>query len=140
MLNQLRPDSLRQVRLLCFAIAFALASALALHAAPVLMISIDGLKPEYVTHASDHGLHIPTLRRFLIEGSYADGVVPVLPSVTYPDHTTLVTGVWPAEHGIANGGWTAGGKPARSKAAEAQPRTIAVTAPRFLEARMPSCH
>ncbi len=27
---------------------------------------------------------------------------PVLPTVTYPDHTTLITGVWPAEHGIIN--------------------------------------
>jgi predicted AlkP superfamily pyrophosphatase or phosphodiesterase len=66
------------------------------------MISIDGLKPEYVTHASEHKLKIPILRRFLTEGTYADGVIPVLPSVTYPDHTTLVTGVWPEEHGVYN--------------------------------------
>lgn len=66
------------------------------------MISIDGLKPEYVTHAAEHGLKIPTLRRFLTEGTYAEGVVAVVPTVTYPDHTTLITGVWPAEHGIVN--------------------------------------
>jgi predicted AlkP superfamily pyrophosphatase or phosphodiesterase len=83
-------------------IVFLLISAVALHAAPVLMISIDGLKPEYVTHASEHGLQLPTLQRFLTQGTYADGVVPVLPTVTYPDHTTLITGVWPAEHGIYN--------------------------------------
>jgi hypothetical protein len=71
-------------------------------AAPVLMISIDGLKPEYVTQADAHGLRIPTLRRFLAEGTYASGVIPALPTVTYPNHTTLVTGVWPAEHGILN--------------------------------------
>lgn len=71
-------------------------------AAPVLMISIDGLKPEYVTHAEEHSQRIPTLRRFLTEGTYADGVLAVLPTVTYPDHTTLITGVWPAEHGILN--------------------------------------
>ena len=74
----------------------------ALHAAPVLMISIDGLKPEYVTHAAEHGLKVPTLRRFLAEGTYAEGVVAVVPTVTYPDHTTLITGVWPAQHGIFN--------------------------------------
>src|ERR1700734_1560608 len=71
-------------------------------AAPVLMISIDGLKPEYLTHADEHGLHIPTLRRFVTEGTYAEGVIPSLPTVTYPNHTTLITGVWPAEHGIQN--------------------------------------
>ena len=68
------------------------------------MISIDGLKPEYVTHADEHKLLIPTLRRFLQEGTYADGVIAVFPTVTYPDHTTLITGVWPAEHGILNNG------------------------------------
>jgi predicted AlkP superfamily pyrophosphatase or phosphodiesterase len=90
----------RFVRFTAFTL-FASATAAA-WAAPVLMISIDGLKPEYVTHADEHGLKIPTLRRFIKEGTYADGVVAVLPTVTYPDHTTLITGVWPAEHGILN--------------------------------------
>jgi predicted AlkP superfamily pyrophosphatase or phosphodiesterase len=66
----------------------------------VLMISIDGMKPEYVTRAAEHGLNLPNLRRFLTDGTYADGVQGVVPTVTYPSHTTLVTGVWPAEHGI----------------------------------------
>uniref|UniRef100_A0A372IUD2 Alkaline phosphatase family protein n=1 Tax=Paracidobacterium acidisoli TaxID=2303751 RepID=A0A372IUD2_9BACT len=80
----------------------ALCAACSAWAAPVLMISIDGLKPEYVTHADEHGLKVPTLRRFLTEGTYADGVQAVLPTVTYPDHTTLITGVWPIRHGILN--------------------------------------
>jgi hypothetical protein len=69
-------------------------------AGPVVMISIDGLRPDYVTQADRHGLKIPTLRRFLALGSYAEGVVGVVPTVTFPSHTTLVTGVWPTEHGI----------------------------------------
>jgi len=69
-------------------------------AAPVLLISIDGLKPEYVTQADEHGLKIPNLRRFIPEGTYAEGVVGVVPTVTYPSHTTIVTGVAPAEHGV----------------------------------------
>jgi predicted AlkP superfamily pyrophosphatase or phosphodiesterase len=69
---------------------------------PVLMISIDGMKPEYITHADEHHLKIPTLRSFVAGGAYADGVVGVMPTVTYPSHTTLVTGVWPAVHGIYN--------------------------------------
>jgi predicted AlkP superfamily pyrophosphatase or phosphodiesterase len=43
---------------------------------------------------------VPNLRRFLKEGTYAEGVAGVVPTVTYPSHTTLVTGVWPAKHGI----------------------------------------
>ena len=69
---------------------------------PVLMISVDGMRPDYVTHADEHGLKIPNLRRFVAEGTYAEGVHGVFPTVTYPSHTTLVTGVLPAEHGIYN--------------------------------------
>lgn len=76
--------------------------AVAAHAAPVLMISIDGLKPEYITQADAHGMKIPYLRTLLANGTYADGVIGVWPTVTYPSHTTLITGVWPAEHGIYN--------------------------------------
>jgi predicted AlkP superfamily pyrophosphatase or phosphodiesterase len=69
-------------------------------AASVLMISVDGLKPEYVFQAEQRGLKIPYLRSLLTNGTYADGVTGVWPTVTYPSHTTLVTGVSPAEHGI----------------------------------------
>jgi predicted AlkP superfamily pyrophosphatase or phosphodiesterase len=68
--------------------------------APVLMISVDGLKPEYVLQAEQRGLKLPYLRSLLAGGTYADGVIGVWPTVTYPSHTTLVTGVSPAEHGI----------------------------------------
>lgn len=69
---------------------------------PVLMISVDGMKPEYVTEAERRGLKVPFLKSFMTEGTYADGVEGVWPSVTYPSHTTLLTGVWPAEHGVYN--------------------------------------
>src|SRR5262245_51557099 len=75
-------------------------AALAASGAPVLMISIDGLRPDYVTRADEHGLKIPNLRRFVKEGAFAEGVTGVVPTVTYPSHTTLVTGVWPVQHGI----------------------------------------
>ena len=66
----------------------------------LVMISIDGLRPDYVTAADTHGLKIPNLRRFLKEGAFATGVEGVIPTVTYPSHTTLITGVSPARHGI----------------------------------------
>ena len=68
---------------------------------PVLiLVSVDGMKPEYVTHAEEHGAKVPNLRRMMAEGMYAEGVQGVIPTVTYPSHTTLITGVWPAKHGI----------------------------------------
>ncbi len=66
----------------------------------LVVISIDGLRPDYITAADEHGAKVPNLRRFLKDGAYADGVEGVVPTVTYPSHTTLVTGVWPAKHGI----------------------------------------
>src|SRR5512146_3462681 len=66
----------------------------------LLMISIDGLRPDHVLAADARGGRIPNLRRFLTEGAHADGVVGVIPTTTYPSHATLVTGVWPAQHGL----------------------------------------
>jgi predicted AlkP superfamily pyrophosphatase or phosphodiesterase len=83
-----------------FSLVFLIALAAQAHAAPVLMISIDGLKPEYITQADAHGMKIPYLRTLMRDGTYAEGVVGVWPTITYPSHTTLLTGVWPAEHGI----------------------------------------
>jgi predicted AlkP superfamily pyrophosphatase or phosphodiesterase len=68
----------------------------------LVMLSIDGMRPDYITAADAHGVKAPNLRRIMQEGSYADGVQGVIPTVTFPSHTTLVTGVWPAKHGILN--------------------------------------
>lgn len=83
---------------------FLLAIAAGGHAsaASVLMISVDGLKPEYVLDADAHGLKIPFLRGMVQGGAYARGVTGVWPTVTYPSHATLLTGLSPAEHGIYN--------------------------------------
>ena len=84
-------------RVLALALLFAAGSGIA---APVVMISVDGMKPEYVLEAEKRGLRIPFLRRLALQGTHAEGVIGVWPTVTYPSHTTLVTGVSPAEHGI----------------------------------------
>jgi predicted AlkP superfamily pyrophosphatase or phosphodiesterase len=86
-------------------IVFALLSLLfasAAEASPVLMISLDGLRPGDVLDAKKRGLKVPNLTAFVKNGTYATGVRNALPTVTYPNHTTLITGVWPAQHGIDN--------------------------------------
>ena len=80
--------------------ALATVVPLAARAEPVLLISIDGLRPGDVLEADKRGLSIPNLRRFVKEGAHATGVTGVLPTLTYPSHTTLMTGVSPAKHGI----------------------------------------
>jgi predicted AlkP superfamily pyrophosphatase or phosphodiesterase len=65
----------------------------------VLVISVDGLGASLYDRLAAK-IHISNLPRLRREGSYAEGVVGVYPSVTYPSHTTIVTGRMPAEHGI----------------------------------------
>jgi predicted AlkP superfamily pyrophosphatase or phosphodiesterase len=66
----------------------------------VVVLSIDGLHPDYVLEADRLGYRVPNLRRLVREGSFARAVTGVLPTVTYPSHSTIVTGVAPARHGI----------------------------------------
>jgi predicted AlkP superfamily pyrophosphatase or phosphodiesterase len=66
----------------------------------VILISIDGMKPEAVLDAASHGLKVPNLTKMMRDGVYSTGVTGVLPTLTYPSHTTILTGVSPAKHGI----------------------------------------
>ncbi len=63
----------------------------------VILISIDGLRPEFYLNQE---WPAPTLQYMARRGSAAEGVRGVFPTVTYPSHTTLVTGALPARHGI----------------------------------------
>jgi predicted AlkP superfamily pyrophosphatase or phosphodiesterase len=75
------------------------AAAQAPDAPRVIMISIDGLMPASYT---DPASPAPVLRSLAQNGAWAEGVVGVLPTVTFPSHTTLITGVEPAVHGIVD--------------------------------------
>jgi len=74
----------------------------AAQAAPVVLISVDGMLPAYYLEADKLGLQIPHIRALLREGVHAPGATSVMPSVTFPAHTTMVTGVNPARHGVTN--------------------------------------
>jgi predicted AlkP superfamily pyrophosphatase or phosphodiesterase len=66
----------------------------------VLVISLDGLDARYLEKRDEFKLKIPNLRKLIADGATARGVWSVYPSVTYPAHTTIVTGAYPAKHGI----------------------------------------
>ena len=63
----------------------------------VVLLSIDGLRPEMYL---DTSWPAPVLQQMAREGAHAGKVFGVFPSVTYPTHTTIVTGALPARHGI----------------------------------------
>jgi predicted AlkP superfamily pyrophosphatase or phosphodiesterase len=68
----------------------------------VIVVSIDGMKPETYLEPDRLGLKIPTLRALVAHGASARAVESVFPSVTYPAHTTMVTGAPPRVHGITS--------------------------------------
>jgi predicted AlkP superfamily pyrophosphatase or phosphodiesterase len=63
----------------------------------VVIITLDGF-PGWAL--DDPYLPVPNLRRLAANGAVAAGMRPVNPTVTWPNHTSLVTGVTPAKHGV----------------------------------------
>ena len=63
----------------------------------VVLIRVDGLVASYL---KDSKAELPTLRKLMAEGASAQGMITSFPSVTWPSHTSLVTGVQPAKHGV----------------------------------------
>lgn len=87
-------------------LAISLAIPSAVEAAPgrqhTVMISIDGLRPEIYLDPVKEQVKVPNLLRLRDSGVFAERMIGVFPTVTYPSHTTLVTGVTPSRHGIPN--------------------------------------
>ena len=66
----------------------------------LIVLSVDGMPPDFYRRPDEFGLKIPNLRRLVASGASADAVESVYPSTTYPAHATLVTGVPPRVHGV----------------------------------------
>ncbi len=61
----------------------------------VILISFDGLRADYLDRFA-----LPNFQRVLRRGTRAAGMIPVFPSLTFPNHYSLVTGLHPENHGI----------------------------------------
>jgi predicted AlkP superfamily pyrophosphatase or phosphodiesterase len=66
----------------------------------LMILSVDGLDWRYIRDRDALGLKIPNIRRLLAKSQVADGVTGVWPTITWPSHTTMLTGVRPDQHGI----------------------------------------
>jgi predicted AlkP superfamily pyrophosphatase or phosphodiesterase len=91
---------------LALALTFAVAAlpplpleAQAPRARHVVLVSIDGLRPEFYL---DGGWPAPMLQRMAREGAHARAVRSVFPAVTLAAHATIVTGAVPGRHGIVD--------------------------------------
>jgi len=71
------------------------------HGPAVLLVSIDGFRPDYLDPAVT-----PNLARLADGGVRAEALIPSFPTKTFPNHYTLVTGLRPDSHGlVANNVW-----------------------------------
>jgi predicted AlkP superfamily pyrophosphatase or phosphodiesterase len=61
----------------------------------VILMSFDGFKPEYLDR-----FDLPAFRRVIERGVRAEAMRPVFPSLTFPNHFSLVTGLYPERHGL----------------------------------------
>ena len=74
----------------------------------VILITIDGFPARFWR---DPALPLPNLRRLAREGAAADAMTVSNPSITWINHTTLVTGVTPRRHGVLYNGLLVRGGP-----------------------------
>jgi predicted AlkP superfamily pyrophosphatase or phosphodiesterase len=66
-----------------------------LFAPTTLLISLDGFRADFL-----HRNLTPTLAAFIRAGVSPKYMLPSFPSVTFPNHFTLVTGLYPESHGV----------------------------------------
>ena len=82
-------------------VSFALSGRAAEAEKHVVLITIDGFPAAMM---ADPKTPIPRIRKLAAEGTMADGLRVSTPSVTWPNHTTLVTGVHPDKHSVLYNG------------------------------------
>jgi predicted AlkP superfamily pyrophosphatase or phosphodiesterase len=63
----------------------------------VVLVSLDGFRYDYAEKYSAQ--HVLAIRN---EGAAASALIPVFPSLTFPNHTSIMTGLYPEHHGIVS--------------------------------------
>jgi predicted AlkP superfamily pyrophosphatase or phosphodiesterase len=96
--QSLAPSLTRALLVLAFVLCLLQAqAALAGDVKHVVLISVDGLAASYL---DDPQADMPTLGLLRKLGASADGMITSFPSVTWPSHTSLITGTRPRTHGV----------------------------------------
>ncbi|HEX3797083.1 MAG TPA: ectonucleotide pyrophosphatase/phosphodiesterase [Verrucomicrobiae bacterium] len=65
----------------------------------LILISLDGFRWDYLQKFKNE---TPNLNTLAAEGVHAQRLISAFPSLTFPNHYTIVTGLWPEHHGIVN--------------------------------------
>lgn len=75
--------------------ATAVSNGTSLFAPTTILISLDGFRADFLYRNLT-----PTLNQFVAEGISPKYMLPSFPSVTFPNHYTMATGMYPEAHGI----------------------------------------
>jgi predicted AlkP superfamily pyrophosphatase or phosphodiesterase len=85
-----------------YLLLFLFACGITAHGQPdnqayVVLVSFDGFRHDYAEKYD-----LPNFKSFIKKGASADALIPAFPSKTFPNHYTLVTGLYPGSHGLVD--------------------------------------
>ncbi len=63
----------------------------------VILVSFDGFRSDYVEQ-----FNAPNFKKFISKGSSATALISSFPSKTFPNHYSIVTGLYPENHGLVD--------------------------------------
>lgn len=63
----------------------------------IILVSFDGFRSDYINK-----IDLPNFREFIKNGSSSDALIPCFPSLTFPNQYSIVTGLYPKNHGIVS--------------------------------------
>ncbi|KRM72640.1 ectonucleotide pyrophosphatase/phosphodiesterase [Lacticaseibacillus brantae] len=66
----------------------------------LVVISLDAMGASDLT--PDNLAHLPNLKAIVDSGAHVENVTGIYPTLTYPSHTSIITGTYPKRHGIVN--------------------------------------
>lgn len=63
----------------------------------LILVSIDAFRADYLQKFKTQ---TPNLNKLAVEGVHAEKMIPMFPTMTFPNHQTIVTGWRPEHHGV----------------------------------------
>jgi predicted AlkP superfamily pyrophosphatase or phosphodiesterase len=80
-----------------FSIFFVWTAGYSQHKPYVILVSFDGFRYDYVDKVD-----APNFKSLIKSGTHAEGLIPSFPSKTFPNHYSIVTGLYPGHHGLVD--------------------------------------